>query len=173
MSASRGVESVLPLSSLVPTLHTVRCPRSPTRFKILRLMSNIAFTLRGGTVTQRPPVRFGPRLGQLLVTRTPDVVPTTEPTSAAPTEQEPSESPRNLISIETPGVLASTSRGVVPHLSRDHVLDTRAIRGVHITYDSLLVLIGAELGFHTDDSSLHAVWRCSNRCHPSTRRRFQ
>ncbi|KAH7104346.1 tRNA-guanine transglycosylase [Auriculariales sp. MPI-PUGE-AT-0066] len=31
-----------------------------------------------------------------------------------------------------------TSRGGVPHLSRDHVLDTPAIRGVHVTYESFL-----------------------------------
>ncbi|KAF9069753.1 tRNA-guanine(15) transglycosylase-like protein [Rhodocollybia butyracea] len=42
------------------------------------------------------------------------------------------------IAIDTPGVLTCTSRGVVPHLSRDNVKRTRAIKWVHIPFESFL-----------------------------------
>ncbi|KAH9951983.1 tRNA-guanine(15) transglycosylase-like protein [Amylocystis lapponica] len=42
------------------------------------------------------------------------------------------------VQIETPALLAATSRGVVPHLSRDHVRSTRAIRWVHVPFESFL-----------------------------------
>ncbi|KZV84281.1 tRNA-guanine transglycosylase [Exidia glandulosa HHB12029] len=42
------------------------------------------------------------------------------------------------LDIETPNFLASTSRGAVPHLSRDHVLASSSTRGLHVTYDSFL-----------------------------------
>jgi hypothetical protein len=91
-------------------------------------MSAVAFTLRGvQTANKRsPPTQFSPRLGQLVVTR--------------PGSGIDDDSSKGIcVEINTPGFLTNTSRGVVPHLSRDHVLETSAIRGVHITYDSLSV----------------------------------
>ncbi|KAL6309181.1 tRNA-guanine(15) transglycosylase-like protein [Sparassis latifolia] len=40
--------------------------------------------------------------------------------------------------MKTPGLIAATSRGVVPHLSRDHVKSTAAIRWVHIPFETFL-----------------------------------
>ncbi|KAI0320388.1 tRNA-guanine(15) transglycosylase-like protein [Amylostereum chailletii] len=42
------------------------------------------------------------------------------------------------LDIPTPGFIASTSRGVVPHLSRDHTCDTDAIRWAHVAFESFL-----------------------------------
>ena len=41
------------------------------------------------------------------------------------------------VAIRTPGMVTATSRGVVPHLSRDHVRLTKAIRWVHVPFESL------------------------------------
>ncbi|KAE9408300.1 tRNA-guanine transglycosylase [Gymnopus androsaceus JB14] len=40
--------------------------------------------------------------------------------------------------ISTPGILTCTSRGIVPHLSNDNVKRTRAIRWVHVSFESFL-----------------------------------
>ncbi|KXN87057.1 hypothetical protein AN958_09403 [Leucoagaricus sp. SymC.cos] len=63
-----------------------------------------------------PTTRFGPRLGTVLLKR---------PGSTAE------------ISIQTPSFLASTSRGVIPHLSRDHYGST-GIRWVNLPFESFL-----------------------------------
>ena len=39
--------------------------------------------------------------------------------------------------LETPALVTATSRGIVPHLSQDHVLITRAIRWVQLHFESL------------------------------------
>lgn len=41
------------------------------------------------------------------------------------------------LEIESPGLIASTSRGVVPHLTRDHVEKSGSIKLVHIPFESL------------------------------------
>ncbi|TFK67636.1 hypothetical protein BDN72DRAFT_842823 [Pluteus cervinus] len=68
------------------------------------------------TLTTPLSRRFGPRLGQLLSKRsgTPDQV------------------------IETPSFVTSTSRGVVPHLSRDHHRATKAIRWANVPFETFL-----------------------------------
>lgn len=48
--------------------------------------------------------------------------------------------PGQTLEIHTPGIMAVTSRGVVPHLSGDHVATTDAIRWVHVPIESLHVL---------------------------------
>ncbi|KAL4264272.1 Queuine tRNA-ribosyltransferase-like protein [Pleurotus pulmonarius] len=42
------------------------------------------------------------------------------------------------ITIHTPGLITSTSRGVVPHLSRDHCQSTEAIRWANIPFETFL-----------------------------------
>lgn len=39
--------------------------------------------------------------------------------------------------IATPGLITTTSRGIVPHLSRDHVEGTDAIRWAQIHFETL------------------------------------
>lgn len=63
------------------------------------------------------PVRYGPRLGSITLRR------------GADTESN--------VTIATPGLLASTSRGAVPHLSRDHVRITDALRWVNVPFETL------------------------------------
>ncbi|KZW00162.1 tRNA-guanine transglycosylase [Exidia glandulosa HHB12029] len=79
-------------------------------------MSTISFTLKPDPSSSSTATAG--RLGTLLVTR---------PDGAQ-------------LDLETPNFLASTSRGAVPHLSRDHVLASSSTRGLHVTYDSLCVL---------------------------------
>ena len=44
---------------------------------------------------------------------------------------------RSGFPIPTPNLLTSTSRGVVPHLSRDHYDRTGAIRWVNVPFETL------------------------------------
>lgn len=70
----------------------------------------LAFTL------QNDFAQFAPRLGTLSLQRL-DGTSTPE--------------------IQTPGFITASSRGVVPHLSRDHVKMTNAIRLTNIPFESL------------------------------------
>ena len=63
-----------------------------------------------------PLPSFGPRIGLVSVQRQDGTAP---------------------VAIRTPGMVTATSRGVVPHLSRDHVRLTKAIRWVHVPFESL------------------------------------
>ncbi|PCH38308.1 hypothetical protein WOLCODRAFT_136159 [Wolfiporia cocos MD-104 SS10] len=60
---------------------------------------------------------FGPRLGQIALHR-----------------QDGSAH----LEISTPNLMTATSHGVIPHLSRDHVNVTKAIRWVHVPFESFL-----------------------------------
>ncbi|KAF8901429.1 tRNA-guanine(15) transglycosylase-like protein [Mucidula mucida] len=60
--------------------------------------------------------RFSPRVGEVTLSRSED----------------------SQIAIPTPGLLVSTSRGVVPHLSRDHNRKTQPIRWVHVPFETFL-----------------------------------
>ncbi|PPQ87622.1 hypothetical protein CVT25_005807 [Psilocybe cyanescens] len=71
--------------------------------------------------------RHGPRIGT-LVTRRPDASASGSAGAGAMTE----------IQIQTPGMLTTTSRGVVPHLSRDHHRGSAAIRWVNIPFETFL-----------------------------------
>ena len=64
--------------------------------------------------SSNPPSDFGPRLGKLSLNR-----------------------PDATLEILTPGIITSTSRGVVPHLSRDNTRATDAIRWVHVPFETL------------------------------------
>lgn len=43
------------------------------------------------------------------------------------------------LTIDLPSVITTTSRGVVQHLSRDHVAETKALRWLHVPFESLSV----------------------------------
>ncbi|KAF8892620.1 tRNA-guanine(15) transglycosylase-like protein [Infundibulicybe gibba] len=62
--------------------------------------------------------KFGPRLGSLII-------------------QRPNHPDQK---IATPGLLASTSRGVIPHLSRDHYAATSSVQWVHVPFESFVEL---------------------------------
>lgn len=62
---------------------------------------------------------FGPRVGQVTLTRDGDA-------DAAV-----------RITFDTPNILVGTVRGVVPHLSRDHTNGSDAIRWINIPFESL------------------------------------
>ncbi|KAL1747335.1 tRNA-guanine(15) transglycosylase-like protein [Schizophyllum fasciatum] len=44
----------------------------------------------------------------------------------------------NAVEIATPGLITMTSRGVVPHLSRDHTRGADAIQWIHVPFESFL-----------------------------------
>ena len=82
-----------------------------TASSILRqAMSSLKFDLRN---TEQ---HFGPRLGAVTFER---------------------EDGSVLLEIRTPGLIAATSRGVVPHLSREHTSLTEAVRWVELPFESL------------------------------------
>ncbi|EKM55646.1 uncharacterized protein PHACADRAFT_256420 [Phanerochaete carnosa HHB-10118-sp] len=78
-----------------------------------RAMTTLRFNLLSTAEKAAP---FGPRLGTVSVQRK-DVDGTVE--------------------IKTPGLITTTSRGVVPHLSRDHTSFTEAVRWVQLPFESL------------------------------------
>ncbi|KAG1732727.1 tRNA-guanine(15) transglycosylase-like protein [Suillus lakei] len=64
--------------------------------------------------------QFGPRIGRLCLAR-------------------PSDSPSNhVVDISTPNFLVGTSRGVVPHFSRDHVHSANCINWINVPFESFL-----------------------------------
>jgi queuine tRNA-ribosyltransferase len=65
---------------------------------------------------QSAPPTFSPRLGTVALSRLPENTP---------------------IEVPTPGLITSTSRGVVPHLSGDHTALSESIRWVHVPFESL------------------------------------
>ncbi|KDQ54042.1 hypothetical protein JAAARDRAFT_196811 [Jaapia argillacea MUCL 33604] len=78
---------------------------------------------------------FSPRLGRVILSRPDDSTAT---------------------DIETPGPITATSRGIVPHLSRDNLRATNAIRWVHIPFESfldrnppILTAVGGPFPLHT------------------------
>ena len=45
------------------------------------------------------------------------------------------------LEISTPGLITATTRGLIPHLSRDHVNSSPHIHWVHVPFESLSVLL--------------------------------
>jgi hypothetical protein len=41
------------------------------------------------------------------------------------------------LEIDTPALLTTTCRGLVPHLSADHFRITKAIRGLNVPFETL------------------------------------
>ncbi|KAG2140649.1 hypothetical protein DEU56DRAFT_797943 [Suillus clintonianus] len=72
------------------------------------------------TFTLDQAIQFGPRVGRLCLTR-------------------PSDSPYNhVIDTPTPNFLIGTSRGAVPHFSRDHVHSAHGISWINVPFESFL-----------------------------------
>ncbi|OSD02794.1 tRNA-guanine transglycosylase [Trametes coccinea BRFM310] len=68
-------------------------------------------------VPTTPPAKFGPRTGTLTLARPEDGI---------------------FLSSDTPALLAATSRGIVPHLSRDHLHLAQAIQHVQLPFESFI-----------------------------------
>ncbi|KAA1474474.1 tRNA-guanine transglycosylase [Dentipellis sp. KUC8613] len=79
---------------------------------------------------------FGPRLGRATVQRAESDEPIT-------------------LDVLTPGLIASTSRGLVPHMSRDSVDQTAAIRWVHVPFESFLERLPPPPTLQPGDHPLH------------------
>ncbi|KAF7984455.1 hypothetical protein HWV62_14548 [Athelia sp. TMB] len=79
--------------------------------------SSSAFSFRLTPPPDPSSPRFGPRLGHARLTR-------------------PDGSPD--LTIDTPALLTTTSRGVVPHLSRDHHRAADAVHWVNIPFETFL-----------------------------------
>ncbi|KAF8581815.1 hypothetical protein K439DRAFT_1647791 [Ramaria rubella] len=77
----------------------------------------LIFCLKNPTLSNK----FAPRLGQLNITR-------------------PAYYAQETTSIEllTPGLICSTTRGIVQHLSRDNVKRTTCVKWVHVPFESFL-----------------------------------
>ena len=71
-------------------------------------------------------LEFGPRFGQITLSR-----PTTVQDNGSPSFDV------SPITIDTPNILVGTSRGVVPHLSRDHCNSAGAIKWINVPFESL------------------------------------
>lgn len=88
--------------------------RTPALYQVLRARSIMAD--RPLFIPSFAPEKFGPRTGTIEIDRG-DGTP--------------------VIQINTPGLLTATSRGLVPHLSGDHVHLTGAIRHIQLPFESL------------------------------------
>lgn len=74
------------------------------------------------TFTLPPCVsKFGPRAGRVALAR----------------DSASDASTNTLITLDTPNILVGTSRGVVPHFSRDHTNGSDAIRWLNVPFESL------------------------------------
>ncbi|KAF8122556.1 hypothetical protein EV363DRAFT_1182359 [Boletus edulis] len=81
------------------------------------------------TFTLPPGVpKFGPRVGRVTLTRD----------GAGDASTSTAGTGRMLITMDTPNILVGTSRGVVPHLSRDHTHGSDAIQWLHVPFESFL-----------------------------------
>ena len=76
------------------------------------MASRPLFTLTGSS----PSGKYGPRTGSISIDR---------------------EDGTPSVQTDTPALLTTTSRGVVPHLSRDNVHLTGAIRHIQLPFESL------------------------------------
>lgn len=86
---------------------------------------SLAFTL--------PPriPKFGPRVGRVALTRD-----GADEVSARASTGDTAVS----ITMDTPNIFVGTSRGIVPHLSRDHTHGSDAIRWIDVPFESLCVV---------------------------------
>ena len=81
-------------------------------------------TLLNFSLTSPSPTRYGPRIGNIILKRS--------------SRDQPDDSSQNhLLQIPTPNLLTTTSRGVVPHISRDHYRLTDAILWVNVPFETL------------------------------------
>ena len=87
------------------------------------LPKNGPATLLNFSLTSPNPTRYGPRVGNVILKRSRD---TNIPDDGS-----------DHLQISTPNLLTTTSRGVVPHISRDHYKLTDAIIWVNVPFETL------------------------------------
>ncbi|KAG2363941.1 tRNA-guanine(15) transglycosylase-like protein [Suillus spraguei] len=101
-----------------------------TQLEAAQRFPKLTFTLEQGK-------QFGPRVGRLCLTR-------------------PSDSPSNhVIDIRTPNFLIGTSRGAVPHFSRDHVHSANGISWINVSFESFLEQTPPVPTYQTGSQPLH------------------
>ncbi|KAH8076007.1 tRNA-guanine(15) transglycosylase-like protein [Cristinia sonorae] len=93
--------------------------------------SALAFSLLPSDIAQ-----FSPRLGSLSLRRR-------------------DSSTSSVIEIKTPNFTTSTSRGVIPHLSRDHVRSIKSIRWTGVPFESFLDRVPPVPVLQTGSAPLH------------------
>lgn len=84
------------------------------------LPKNAQATLLNFSLTSPSPTRYGPRIGNVILKRSKDL---------------PDDS--SHLQISTPNLLSTTSRGVIPHISRDQYKITDAILWVNVPFETL------------------------------------
>lgn len=84
------------------------------------LPKNGPATLLNFSLTSPNPTRYGPRIGNIILKR----------------PRDPPDDGSHL-QISTPNLISTTSRGVVPHISRDHYKLTDAILWVNVPFETL------------------------------------
>ena len=85
------------------------------------LPKNAPATLLNFSLTSPNPTRYGPRFGNIILKRSRDL----------------SDHNTSHVQIPTPNFLSTTSRGVLPHVSRDHYKLTDAILWVNVPFETL------------------------------------
>ncbi|KAI6010129.1 hypothetical protein EDC04DRAFT_2581170 [Pisolithus marmoratus] len=73
--------------------------------------------------------RFAPRVGKITLAA---------PQEECSTSTDIPIDEASSVTFDTPNILVGTSRGVVPHLSRDHCNSARAIRWINVPFESFL-----------------------------------
>lgn len=83
------------------------------------LQKNVPTTVLNFSLTSPNPTPYGPRIGNIILKRSAD----------------------HHLQILTPNIITTTSRGVVPHLSRDHCKITNAILWINVPFETLWVCL--------------------------------
>ena len=99
------------------------CVTILSQFILMNILpKNAPATLLSFSLTSPNPTRYGPRIGNIILKRSRDL---------------PDDSSQGHLQIPTPNLLTTTSRGVVPHISRDHYKITDAIIWVNVPFETL------------------------------------
>ncbi|KAI1790759.1 tRNA-guanine(15) transglycosylase-like protein [Ganoderma leucocontextum] len=99
-------------------IHRAFTSRNPALYILSRRAQTTMATLPLFAFTGSPsPGKYGPRTGRIHIDR---------------------EDGTPIIHTDTPALLTATSRGIVPHLSRDNVHLTQAIRHLQLPFESFL-----------------------------------
>lgn len=81
------------------------------------LEQNTSVTMLNFSITSSNSIRYGPRIGNIILKRSGDL--------------------DSHLAIPTPNLITTTSRGLVPHLSRDHYKTTNAILWINVPFETL------------------------------------
>ena len=83
---------------------------------VIILQKSAPATMFNFSLTSPSPTRYGPRIGNIILKRS-----------------------NCHLQIPTPNLITTTSRGAVPHISRDHYKMTEAILWINVPFETLWV----------------------------------